>query len=501
MAIERQGRAPKGGSRRTPELPFDDLPGGEVPVEEDQVLDGGRPALVISAAAVSTDDRESRGPDLRKPHEMVVMMPRTKRVTLVGRLLYNAMLQVAQRGLEGQPQMPTAAHMFEAPLASLMRISGARESQREAAKRYLREMKSIEVDWESTAPGDGVKWRGFNLLSEVVLEQRRGENWVQWSYPPTLMLALRDPTRWSAVNMTLMGRLSTYAAIALYDICARYRDNPGGVTSRKPVDWWADALSTGPRGPESREWRKFKNERVKVAIREINEVTDLEVDLVEFKQGRVITEAQFTVRRKRSPRRELASDPVPPFDADLVLRAVKLGISEVKAERLVSSVAPSELRNGLDSLESRLRSSDLAEVINPYAWLLAVMRNERGSEQQEQAAAGVPIEKPGSESSGLPEPVRDGADPGIPAASPAPSEKSQKITRIKAEIAALDERVRTAWAERALDELRGRGLLTSSIERRAASGDVLHGMLGSFVVQLYALHTYGPAWEADETNS
>lgn len=464
--------------------------------DEDQVVDGGKPALVISAAAVSTEERDARAPDLRKPHEMVVMMPRTKRVTLVGRLLYNAMLQVAQRGLEDQPQMPTAAHMFEAPLASLMRISGARESQREAAKRYLREMKSIEVDWESTAPGDGVKWRGFNLLSEVVLEQRRGENWVQWSYPPTLMLALRDPARWSAVNMTLMGRLSTYAAIALYDICARYRDNPGGVTSRKPVDWWADALSTGPRGPESREWRKFKNERVKVAIKEINEVTDLEIDLVEFKQGRVITEAQFTVRRKRPPRRELASDPVPPVDADLVLRAVKLGISEVKAERLASSVPNAQLRNGLDALEARLRNAELAEVLNPYAWLRAVLRNEQeglreakggdvSSDEGATGATGRLLDEAGANAGRQ----QDKGD--------APtSERSQRILSIKAEIAALDERVRAAWTDRALDELRAKGLLTSTIERRAASGDVLHGMLGAVVVKLYAEHTYGTGWEA-----
>ena len=41
----------------------------------------------------------AEGPELRKPHEMIVMIPRSKRVTLTGRRLYNAMLQVAQARL------------------------------------------------------------------------------------------------------------------------------------------------------------------------------------------------------------------------------------------------------------------------------------------------------------------------------------------------------------------------------------------------------------------
>ena len=96
----------------------------------------------------------------------------------------------------------------------------------------------------------------------------------------------------------MLAKLGSYTAVALYEICARYRDNPSGVTSRKPVAWWVDALSNGP-GPERREWRKFKNERVKEAVAEINAETDLEIELIEHKQGRVITEVQFAVRKKR----------------------------------------------------------------------------------------------------------------------------------------------------------------------------------------------------------
>ncbi|MDQ5896543.1 MAG: hypothetical protein QG612_629, partial [Pseudomonadota bacterium] len=265
------------------------------------------------------------GPELRKPHEMIVMIPRSKRVTLTGRRLYNAMLQVAQARLAAMEAMPQADFMFEAPLPALLRTTGSSGEDRTAAKRYLREMRGLEVDWESTAPGDGVKWRGFSMLSEVVIAVRNGENWVSWSYPPSIMAVLREPQRWAAIDLDVLARLGTYTAVALYEICARYRDNPSGLTSRKPAAWWSDALNQAPGGADRREWRKFKSERVKPAIDEINRETDLEVELIEHKQGRAVVEVQFAVRLRMSPSRVPAGGPAP-VDANLVLRAESLGI-------------------------------------------------------------------------------------------------------------------------------------------------------------------------------
>ena len=52
------------------------------------------------------------------------------------------------------------------------------------------------------------------------------------------------------------------------------------------------------------------------------------------------------------------------------------------------------------------------------------------------------------------------------------------------------------WVDRALQDLAAKGLLTAVISRRAAQGDVLHGLLGSVVVHAYATATYGPGWNS-----
>lgn len=418
--------------------------------------------------------------ELRKPHEMIVMVPRSARVTLTARRIYTVLLQVSQARLGSMAAMPLADFMFEAPLAAVLRTTGSDGADRTAAKRYLGEMRSLEVDWESTAPGDGVKWRGFSMLSEVALEVRRGETWVSWSFPPSIMTALREPSRWARIELDVLARLSTYAAIALYEICVRYRDNPGGVTSRKPVGWWTDALSNMP-GGDKREWRKFKNERVKEAVAEINQETDLEIELVEHRQGRVVSEVQFAVRRRAKVANPAGQEK--PVDANLVLRGETLGIREIKLDGLIKEFGEEKVRDQLDTLERRAAKNSLRAVDNAYSYLRSLLRNERVP-QSEVAPDPAP-----------PEMVP--ATPSLPVGTLAAADSAgERIRAMRKEIEALDPAQRQVWVDRALQSLASKGMLTAIVSRRASQGDVLHGLLGSMVVQTYAAATYGADWNA-----
>lgn len=555
--------------------------------------------------------------ELRKPHEMIVLVPRSKRVTLTGRRIYNALLQVAQARLAAMAQMPPADHMFEAPLPAILRTTGSSGEDRTAAKRYLREMRGLEVDWESTAPGDGVKWKGFSMLSEVAIELRHGENWVSWSYPPTLMAALKEPTRWARIDLDMLTRLGTYAALALYEICARYRDNPSGLTSRKPVQWWADALSPTPAGAERREWRKFKNERVKEAVEEINRETDLEIELIEHRQGRAVVEAQFAVRRRRNAAQDRLAQ-AQAVDANLVLRAESLGIRESKLDGLMTEFGEDAVRQQLTVLERRAADSRLRGIDNGFSYLRSLLR-QAAADAMADAAAGMagmaphgqpdaaaapvaadplapraaahalesdpraptaprPMQQPGGDGlhqadsvsfgrspapaanrpparltrrptapaaelqatysaaaanalpgfSHTPGPLRlmEAWSPDRPAtapavasphprdgarAAPAPAVAASATTAhdeawllgrmaaVKQAFAALDPVQRKPWVDQALAELGAKGLLSAVIARRAAQGDVLHGMLGSVLVRLYAEALHGPGWDNPPT--
>jgi hypothetical protein len=412
---------------------------------------------------------------------MIVMVPRTKRVTLTGRRLYNALMHVAQARFAKLDQMPLADYLFEAPLQALLRTTGSSGEDRTAAKRYLQEMRGLEVDWESTAPGDGVKWKGFCMLSEVRIEVRSGENWVLWSYPPTIMAAIREPARWARVELEMLAKLGTYTAVALYEICARYRDNPSGVTSRKPVEWWVDALSHAPSRSERREWRKFKNEKIRDAVEEISRETDLEIELIEQRQGRAVTEVQFSVRKKRvQSHGDLAVDA--PVDMHLVLRAESLGIREAKLDGLIKEFGDKKVGAQLDVLERRAANSTLPGLQNNYSYLRSLLRNDDGSEQPPVPTQAIPA-------------APEVATASEPLAQPNTGQQALRNAQIREGLAAMTIAERDSWIQLALEHLRSSGFLSAVVKRRADQGDWAHGLLGATVVKVYGRTLYGADWD------
>ncbi|RYF69175.1 MAG: hypothetical protein EOO22_16550 [Comamonadaceae bacterium] len=111
-------------------------------------------------------------------------------------------------------------------------------------------------------------------------------------------------------------------------------------------------------GGDRREWRKFKSERVKEAVEEINWETDLEIELIEHRQARVVIEVQFAVRKRSRVVTRL--DARQPVDANLVLRAETLDIREIKLDALVKEFGEGLVRDKLELLEQRAANSTSA---------------------------------------------------------------------------------------------------------------------------------------------
>ncbi|MBT9491332.1 MAG: replication initiation protein [Paucibacter sp.] len=443
--------------------------------------------------------------ELRKPHEMIVMLPITNRLTLTGRRIYNSLLQVSQLRLTSMSSMPPANFVFEAPLISILRSTGSAGEDRTAAKRYLNEMLGFRVEWHAIAPGEITKqaeasektrpWHGLNLLSQVTIDVRNGENWVSWAFPPLIMNALSlgdDGARWAQIDLNVLSSLSTYTSVALYDICARFRDNPGGATTKKPLNWWIDALSQGPSGSERRLWRKFKSEKIKIAVDEINELTDLEIELFEDKKGgRAVVEAQFLVRRKQRSAQSSKFTGNAEVDANLVLRAETLGVRESKLESLLKEFGEVRVSEKIDALERRTAKGGLKAIENTYAYLRSLLRHDDAKPEVEPEESTPP---PTADTSLVPAvnaiPVRTQGDI-----------DAERIAALKAEILELPAARRQGYVDAAVRELTEKRLLNAVIQRRVGQGDVLHGLLGSVIVRLYGIEAYGEEWmEAPPTS-
>lgn len=422
---------------------------------------------------------------LSKPNPALVMMPRIGKLTGVGRKVYNVLLKKTHeqiQAIKGQGRVIDGEHLFAAPLSELADVvhDSSSHSTRDSAKKYLREMRRIEVDWESPDADTGVIWRSMGLLSEAQLELRSGATWVRWALPPTLLAAVSDPERFTVLDLDVIAKLSGYSTIALYEICSRYRDNPSHVTSRNSTNWWTDALSNTVPSKDKvtgefhrREWRKFKAEFVLKAIAEINEKSDLTLELFEFKAGKAITEAQFGVQKKAQTSRSL-----PQIPSDMAEIATRLSVPLEYIARLVKEgFVSSELKIGLFKLEARTHASNLGLIENRTVYLRKILNEGRvGKPKFEIVPAASALGTPQQ----TPEYVKSPAEE-------IRAQMQEQFLRLPLE----DQRV---WANAAAEGLRARQVLTPSMARKIQAGDWRTGLLLNAVVNAYAVGTYGPAW-------
>ncbi|WP_157991389.1 replication initiation protein [Caldimonas tepidiphila] len=305
---------------------------------------------------------------LRKPVNALAIVPQSKRITPLFRKSYNVMLYLAQeQGLEKD--------IFRAPLSNVIRGLDFDSNDTALVKKHLRAMASTTVEWQSPTTGEGSTWAVSGLIGHAEIKRERGQVWLEWSYSVKLKQELLQPSVFARLSIEIISQLRSHGGIALYEICSRYRDV--GRTARQPWSWWRPVLSGKPETDKTRkqEYRFFKRDVLKLAIAEVNAITDITVELVEHKAGRFISELQFKVAKKAQAALPLRAPPAP-LDLSLVIRAQKLGIDDLHAEELLHEHGDAALRAGLDALEKRIATAYPEPLRDPYRYLRTLLTGE-----------------------------------------------------------------------------------------------------------------------------
>jgi hypothetical protein len=309
-------------------------------------------------------------PDLlKKPVNTLAIVPQSRRITPLFRKTYNVMLHLAQdQGLEHD--------VYRAPMSAVVRGLDFDSNDTALIKKHLRAMASTIVEWQSPTSGEGSSWAVSGLIGHAELRKERGQIWLEWSYSVKLRQELLRPSVFAKLSIEIIAQLRSHGAIALYEICSRYRDV--GQTSRQPWSWWRPVLSGKPETEQTlkQEYRFFKRDVLKSAIAEVNAVTDLSVQLVEYKAGRFISDLQFKVERKVLQDGQPAGS-VEPLDLTLLSKARSLGIDERSSEQFLDEFGDALMRVGLELLEKRITSGYPEPLREPGRYLQTVLAAER----------------------------------------------------------------------------------------------------------------------------
>lgn len=368
--------------------PFLTVPGADTAVAE------------VPEGALRRSSGELR--DVRKPVEMAVIEPKTRKINLWSR---KAWLFLVAYSLTHEGTLTQDGTIWRVPLATLIKDARFGSKDRRHLKESIKECQRTLVEWSGSArdslTGQTRLWSSTQLLGSVeFVEDERGLACIEWSLPPVLLRQLREYKHFYMVSLEVVAEIKLNCTLALYEIICRYKTNPNGLTMRRPWREWIPLLTgesdesaelridmkAGKGASKVRqrygEYRYFRRDVVQRAVAELNEVQqEFTVESVPVMHGRTVEELQFRVvtrdactavpreRPTRTPRRHDA----PQADSPALAKAVQTGTSERFAHQLYQEYGPEQLAR---SAESALTTPG---VLNPAGFMVAQLRQQEAA--------------------------------------------------------------------------------------------------------------------------
>jgi Initiator Replication protein len=420
------------------------------------------------------------GPDrIDKPVSALAMVPKSGTITRVGRQAYTLMMFVArEQGAEDE-----ATGLFGAPLNSVIRGYDGSTGTVKDLKKHLLSMVTHVVEWQSPSPAETEEWGACGLLSQVNLKKKNGENWLYWAYPPALRQEMLYPLRYAQIRRSTIAQFRSHAGLALYEICARYKDNPSHLTSKQHWHWWLPVLTGKPVPDEIKtEFRFFNRDTIKPAIEEVNEVSELTVSVHEFRVGRSIEYLQFEVHLKQ----ESAAKASKAIDMSKVARAIQLGIDAEIAEDHFIRHGELVFAKAVERLEARLAMTG-PPILSRHAYLKALLNGRAVDVPSLEERIPELVEKP----------VVKRIDPGIQAQANLRERESEKLAVVRKELETLDaSEMAKLLAELKRDFVERK--MSQAVMKRLADGKWESALIMGELARFYWKRTRGTNWTSTD---
>lgn len=315
--------------------------------------------------------------EFRKANEAVSLRVSHGKLSLLSRKIFNAMVYHAQQmgvpGVNSPVDTESAKKYFWIPFGDLVRDASYQSNDTILVKEHIDELQNIRIHLE-----DETQWTserliaGAKLYSAGGLKKKGSKLWFGYTFPPEVSTLVMNPARYTKLSLYYQTMLRSGCSLALYEVCRSYASNPSHLTMRNEWGWWFGVLTGVPVGTGLPEYKYFKRDSLKTAIREINAVTDIDVELIEHKNGKRVVDLQFRVHQKPQQQFDL---PVPPIvNGELIERLRGIGLAKEEAITLSVSEEEGFLKATVDLVEKRLRSRNVPPVESPAAYFRSALK-------------------------------------------------------------------------------------------------------------------------------
>ena len=326
--------------------------------------------------------------NLEKVNEVIKASPAIQiqsRISLLQRRAWNVLLANAYNELPNQ-------EIHSVSVVELAAKLGFGDGNQEYLKEMLRSLVECTVEWNVLNKDKKQEWGVASLLAEVRIEE--GICFYQYSH--TLRLKLHNPRIYTKLNLRLQNRFTSKYALVLWELCFDYFDiaRDQGETPFIPLETFKALM-----GLSETDYPVFKvlnRDLIKPAIKEINDLTDYNVEIEQKRIGRRIGELKFRITR---PKQLSVQESLFPDIENLPVVAVELvqaGIDRKMALRIAEQdwdfVNPEKLPTPgtypdfLSYISEKIEMSvDAASVKNRAGYIVeAIRENYEDAELQKQ---------------------------------------------------------------------------------------------------------------------
>lgn len=223
---------------------------------------------------------------LKKAVQAVHMRTTEGGLSRIQRLMWNAMLKHAR-------EVGAHVDLYSMNRHELAEMIDYSSKNTKHFKESLTQMQRISVIWDVLGQEGSELWASCVLLPVVAMDK---EN-VYYKYSTEVKPDLFNAKIFTRIDLRVQRQFRLDVSAALYEWCVRFRGT--GYTCIMPWETWRSCLH-GEISEKSflSQYKHFKQDKLTPALFEINEKSDIEVELREIKEGRFIKELQFLVKGK-----------------------------------------------------------------------------------------------------------------------------------------------------------------------------------------------------------
>ncbi len=303
----------------------------------------------------------------------------SNRLTLTQRKASNVLLYNAYENL-------LTARVHRIRVKDLAEAIGFNTHNLEPLKEALKTLARTVLEWNILdESGAHEEWGATTLLAQAVI--RNG--YCTYAYSPDLCEKLYRPEIYALLNLSIQRKFSSGYALALYENCLRYRRV--GTTGWIVLDNLKRLLGIGETDAYYQDFRKFNDKVIKPAVRQVNETSDLSLEVDYQRDRRRVMAVRFRVSdnpqmllfaQRQSTLAALAEDEADStsssIDASeragrLRSKLAVLGLNARQIRMAMASHAPDYLEENIAVVERDLAAG---KVHNLPAYLLAALRED-----------------------------------------------------------------------------------------------------------------------------